>query len=87
MYCTSVSQSGMRVSAASPGAVLEVVSREDDLLRRHGSWFTRLVGAASVPWAMRMAQSRAERRARRQRRQLLLHDDWLDEHLGFARAE
>lgn len=78
---------GRAARQGEPGAVLEVVSRADDLLRRHGSWLTRLVGAASIPWAMRLAQSRAERRARRQRRQLLLHDDWLDEHLGFARAE
>jgi preprotein translocase subunit SecA len=78
---------GRAARQGEPGAVMEVLSLEDDLLKRHGSWVSRGVARMSVGAAMRMAQSRAERKARRQRRQLLLQDDWLDENLGFARAE
>jgi preprotein translocase subunit SecA len=67
-----------------PGTVVEVLSMTDDLLRRHGSWLAKGAARVSLGLAMTLAQKRAERAARRQRRQLLLQDDWMDENLGFA---
>ncbi|MFM9956823.1 MAG: hypothetical protein ACKVZJ_01995 [Phycisphaerales bacterium] len=67
-----------------PGSVIEVLSLEDDLPKRHGGFFSRAISRVVPSAVMRLAQRRAERAAQRQRRQLLLHDDWLDENLGFA---
>ncbi len=67
-----------------PGSVIEVLSTSDDLLRRHGSWLAKGLARVSLGMAMTLAQKRAERAARRQRRQLLMQDDWMDESLGFA---
>jgi hypothetical protein len=58
-------------------------SADDELFLRHASVarkFWRTLGADRV---IRMAQNRAERLARFNRRQVLRSDDWMDQSLPF----
>jgi preprotein translocase subunit SecA len=80
-----------------PGWARAFVSLEDDLIVRHARPLGRLLrrrsadgGPIRSPLGRKLfhvAQRRAQRRAARQRRQVLRTDDWLDEQLGFAGRE
>jgi preprotein translocase subunit SecA len=82
-----------------PGSAAAIVSLEDDLLRRGGPTVraaaARLRSRADdgdVPSRLAspliaIAQTRAERLARRQRSAVARSDDWLDRYLGFAGRE
>ena len=74
---------GRAARQGDPGAAQMFASAEDDLLRRHADklrkrW--RVVGAARV---IRIAQARAEKLARFNRKQVLRSDDWMDQSLPF----
>ncbi|MFW6059606.1 MAG: DEAD/DEAH box helicase [Phycisphaeraceae bacterium] len=82
---------GRAARQGEPGSAVAIVSLEDELLRRHApraAAMVRRTGMTSVARVVfRLAQRRAERRAREQRRAVLKRDDWLHENLGFARGE
>ncbi|MBW1699845.1 MAG: prepilin peptidase [Deltaproteobacteria bacterium] len=78
-----------------PGSAQVFVSLEDELLQRHARPETialaRFYGSADKEisssfcrWLIDTAQRRAERKALRQRKEVLYTDRWLDEQLGFA---
>ena len=74
---------GRAARQGDPGCAQMFASAEDDLLKRHAekirrSW--RAVGASRV---IRVAQQRAERLARFNRKQVLRSDDWMDQSLPF----
>jgi preprotein translocase subunit SecA len=77
------------------GGAIAMACLEDELFKRHGSrasrWLLRLLAAGdggASGWmtqsAINSIQARSQRKARRNRRQVLRGDDWLDEHLAFA---
>ncbi len=66
-----------------PGTAQMFASAEDDVIKRHadklrGKW--RVVGGARV---IRVAQKRAEKLGRFNRKQVLRSDDWMDQSLPF----
>ena len=74
---------GRAARQGDPGSAQLFASAEDDLLRRHAdklrkSW--RGFGGARL---IRLAQARAERLARFNRKQVLRSDDWMDQSLPF----
>lgn len=78
---------GRAARQGDPGSSITLLSIDDELIRKHaGRPGINLARAWAGP-VFRWSQWRAERLARYRRRQLLLHDDWLDDFLGFAGAE
>ena len=78
-----------------PGSAQAFISADDELLRRYagpricGMLKTAapgggLSGARIARWAVKRAQSMAQRQAFLQRQQVLRQDDWLDQALSFA---
>jgi preprotein translocase subunit SecA len=78
-----------------PGSAQAFISADDELLRRYagaricGMLKTAapgggLSGARIARWAVKRAQSMAQRKAFLQRQQVLRQDDWLDQALSFA---
>ena len=66
-----------------PGTAQMFASAEDDLIKRHADKLRRrwrLVGGARL---IRLAQDRAERVNRFNRKQVLRSDDWMDQSLPF----
>jgi preprotein translocase subunit SecA len=66
-----------------PGTAQMYASAEDDLIKRHadrlrGKW--RLIGGSRL---IKLAQKRAERLARFNRKSVLRSDDWMDQSLPF----
>ncbi len=81
-----------------PGCSTAIVSCEDELIRRHlPAWGKRLLrsmatghnstSGRTARMLFKYAQIRAQNNARRQRRSVLRHDEWLDENLSFAGKE
>jgi preprotein translocase subunit SecA len=74
---------GRAARQGDPGCAQLFASAEDDLFIRHAPStrkFWRAIGAARL---IRMAQNRAERFARFNRKQVLKSDDWMDSSLPF----
>jgi len=76
----------------NPGTVTTLISLEDELFMRYApAWARRLAlgsGTSLVAnQVRRFAQARSERMARKQRGQVMITDDWLDENLSFAAPE
>ena len=74
---------GRAARQGDPGTAQLFASADDDLFKRHapklrGRW--RTVGPARL---IRLAQRRAERLARFNRKQVLKADDWMDQSLPF----
>ena len=74
---------GRAARQGDPGCAQMFACAEDDLLVRHvprlrNLW--RVIGASRL---IRLAQSRAERLARFNRKQVLRSDDWMDQSLPF----
>ena len=74
---------GRAARQGDPGCAQMFASAEDDLIKRHadrlrGKW--RLIGPSRL---IRVAQKRAEKLARFQRKQVLRSDDWMDQSLPF----
>ncbi len=81
-----------------PGSAQALVSAEDELLRRHAGGAVqrclRMVVSGHVPGHHQLAalvfaraQRAAQRRAVRQREQVLAQDDWLEEALSFTASQ
>jgi len=81
---------GRAARQGDPGSAVAMISLDDELFMRYAPAWLRAV-ARSMPalvHAVRYAaQRRAERMAARQRAQVTLTDNWLDENLSFARPE
>ncbi len=79
---------GRAARQGDPGSASTFLSSDDELLVRYSRRATR---AALTPFAprvlLRLAQQRAQARARYQRRGVLKRDQWLAESLGFAGVE
>ena len=74
---------GRAARQGDPGSAQMFCSADDELFLRHASVarkFWRTLGADRV---IRMAQARAERLARFNRKQVLRSDDWMDQSLPF----
>jgi preprotein translocase subunit SecA len=74
---------GRAARQGDPGSAQMFASADDELFLRHAPTarkFWKTLGADRV---IRMAQSRAERLARFNRRQVLRSDDWMDQSLPF----
>ena len=74
---------GRAARQGDPGAAQMFCSAEDDLFMRHAralrkSW--RVIGANRL---IKIAQARAEKLARFNRKQVLKADDWMDQSLPF----
>ncbi len=74
---------GRAARQGDPGVAQMFASADDDLLKRHADklrkrW--RTVGADRV---IAIAQARAEKLARFNRKQVLRSDDWMDQSLPF----
>jgi len=78
---------GRAARQGDPGGSITILSQEDDLLKRSADPVSRRLQHLWPRAAFALAQRSSERAARRRRRDLLLHDDWLAEFLGFAGAE
>ncbi|MBI1375561.1 MAG: hypothetical protein GC159_22845 [Phycisphaera sp.] len=73
-----------------PGSAIAIISIDDELFMRYAPAWMRSLARSTPTLAhsvRRIAQGRSERMARRQRAQVLVTDDWLDENLSFARPE
>jgi len=74
---------GRAARQGDPGSAQLFVSAEDDLFIRHANHlrkFWRKIGAERL---IKMAQARAERIARFNRKQVLKADDWMDQSIPF----
>ena len=74
---------GRAARQGDPGVAQMFASAEDDLLRRHADKLRRSWRAVGGPRLIRLAQQRAERLARFNRKQVLRSDDWMDQSLPF----
>ena len=66
-----------------PGVAQMFASAEDDLLKRHADKLRRRWRAVGGARCIRVAQARAEKLARFNRKQVLKADDWMDQSLPF----
>ena len=74
---------GRAARQGDPGAAQMFGSADDDLFIRHAARFRnrwRQIGADRL---IKIAQSRAERLARFNRKQVLENDDWMDQAVPF----
>jgi hypothetical protein len=56
---------------------------EDDLFIRHSNGIRKLWRTIGAQKLIKIAQARAERMARFNRKQVLKNDDWMDQSLPF----
>jgi preprotein translocase subunit SecA len=89
---------GRGARQGDPGSAQGIFSLEDEVVSRHARTIAaglkkrygnakEDISSAFVRSVFRLAQSRAERLALRQRKSVLRTDHWLDEQLGFTGAE
>ena len=74
---------GRAARQGDPGSAQMFACAEDDLFVRHAKHlrkFWRTIGATRL---IRIAQARAERLARFNRKQVLKNDDWMDQAVPF----
>ncbi|HEV7299308.1 MAG TPA: hypothetical protein VGN72_08085 [Tepidisphaeraceae bacterium] len=74
---------GRAARQGDPGCAQQFVCVEDDLFIRHARQSRRHWRAIGADRLIKMAQSRAERIARFNRKQVLKNDDWMDQSLPF----
>ena len=74
---------GRAARQGDPGNAQMFASADDELLVRHAPLARKLWRTAGADRVIRMAQARAERLARFNRRQVLRSDDWMDQSLPF----
>ena len=74
---------GRAARQGDPGAAQLFCSAEDDLFIRHARHSRKLWRTLGPTRLIRMAQARAERMARFNRKQVLKNDDWMDQMLPF----
>jgi len=74
---------GRAARQGDPGSAQLFASAEDDLFVRHAKRLRKVWRLTPVNGLIKLAQARAERLARFNRRQVLKSDDWMDESLAF----
>jgi preprotein translocase subunit SecA len=74
---------GRAARQGDPGAAQLFASAEDDLFVRHAKVERKVWRAYGAKRLIRLAQNRAERLARFNRKQVLKSDDWMDQSLPF----
>ena len=74
---------GRAARQGDPGAAQMFAGADDELLQRHAPLARKLWRTMGPDRVIRMAQARAERLARFNRRQVLRSDDWMDQSLPF----
>ncbi len=74
---------GRAARQGDPGSAQLFSSADDDLFIRHTPQLRKNWRAVGADRLIRMAQSRAERMARFNRKQVLKNDDWMDQSLPF----
>ncbi len=82
---------GRAARQGDPGSAVMFVSLDDEVIVRHCPWWIKrwraVKGRFPVHWLVNAAQRKAEHHALFQRKNVLKHDHWLDENLGFAGRE
>jgi preprotein translocase subunit SecA len=74
---------GRAARQGDPGSAQLFAAADDELLLRHAPVARRLWRTLGPDRVIRLAQARAERLARFNRRQVLRSDDWMDQSLPF----
>jgi preprotein translocase subunit SecA len=74
---------GRAARQGDPGCAQMFASADDDLFLRHAPLARKLWRTIGPDRVIRMAQNRAERLARFNRKQVLRSDDWMDQSLPF----
>jgi preprotein translocase subunit SecA len=74
---------GRAARQGDPGSAQMFCSAEDDLFMRHARGLRKFWRAIGPKKLIRIAQARAERLARFNRKQVLKADDWMDQTLPF----
>jgi preprotein translocase subunit SecA len=74
---------GRAARQGDPGSAQLFASADDELFLRHASIARKMWRTLGADTVIRMAQSRAERLARFNRKQVLRSDDWMDQSLPF----
>jgi preprotein translocase subunit SecA len=74
---------GRAARQGDPGSAQLFAAADDELLLRHAPVARRLWRTLGPDRIIRLAQARAERLARFNRRQVLRSDDWMDQSLPF----
>ena len=74
---------GRAARQGDPGNAQMFAAADDELLVRHAPLARKLWRTMGATRVIRMAQARAERLARFNRRQVLRSDDWMDQSLPF----
>ena len=74
---------GRAARQGDPGSAQMFCSADDELFLRHAPVFRKMWQTLGADRVIRIAQSRAERLARFNRKQVLRSDDWMDQSLPF----
>jgi preprotein translocase subunit SecA len=74
---------GRAARQGDPGSAQMFASADDDLFLRHAQYTRKLWRTVGADRVIRLAQNRAERLARFNRKQVLRSDDWMDQSLPF----
>ncbi|HEV2295672.1 MAG TPA: hypothetical protein VGR35_17625 [Tepidisphaeraceae bacterium] len=74
---------GRAARQGDPGAAQMFTCAEDDLFLRHAKKLRKTWRTIGIDRMIRLAQNRAERLARFNRKQVLKSDDWMDQALPF----
>jgi len=74
---------GRAARQGDPGSAQMFCSADDELFLRHAAVFRKIWRTLGADRVIRIAQSRAERLARFNRKQVLRSDDWMDQSLPF----
>jgi preprotein translocase subunit SecA len=74
---------GRAARQGDPGCAQMFASADDDLFLRHAQYVRKMWRTIGADRVIRLAQNRAERLARFNRKQVLRSDDWMDQSLPF----
>jgi preprotein translocase subunit SecA len=74
---------GRAARQGDPGSAQLFASADDELFLRHAKHTSKFWRAVGADRTIRLAQARAERLARFNRKQVLRSDDWMDQSLPF----
>jgi preprotein translocase subunit SecA len=74
---------GRAARQGDPGCAQMFCSAEDDLFLRHAPHLVKAWRSFGASTIIKIAQARAERMARFNRKQVLANDDWMDQALPF----
>jgi preprotein translocase subunit SecA len=74
---------GRAARQGDPGSAQMFASADDELFLRHAPYARKIWRTLGADRVIRLAQNRAERLARFNRKQVLRSDDWMDQSLPF----